>query len=586
MANRCEPPVNTDALDELAGVGRWQWDPQADTMWWSTGLARLLALAPDTVPSSADLIAAIDPRDRAEMERALADVRVGGTAFKVRHRVGLRGKRTLVTHGQVDHESGQIIGLCQDITDLVGREAALLRQTAINEAIVRHAGIAIVVSDLDTKAIQSANPALCAMLGYEEAELQGKPWCVLTHPDDPSVAGGSQPPISRSNATPNIVEKRYLHKDGSVVWGRLTATRAEGRDGEPLVSVALIENIDDRRRTIDLLQAREREMRSVIDAAGDAVFVIDTDNFVQLVNPAGVAMFGYAPEKLLGESFAGLFDEAMADAIPALLWATGRTHELKGRRQDGSEFPIHLSSQAMGSDARARTVVFVRDITDVRAREIELMAERDRIEAQASELAAMTEQSYAVALQLEAANDELTRLATTDSLTGVYNRRMVIERGLEEVQRVRRYGRPMGVLALDIDHFKQVNDKYGHAGGDEALITVAQVCEKNLRAVDTFGRLGGEEFAVLLPETDVDGAMVVAEKIRALLEATIIHYRDETFGVTTSIGVSVVTTDAPDLEAGLDHADKALYAAKNAGRNQVRFEPSETPIMFVNKKPA
>ena len=217
----------------------------------------------------------------------------------------------------------------------------------------------------------------------------------------------------------------------------------------------------------------------------------------------------------------------------------------------------------------------MRDLSEIKAREAELMAERDRIEQQATELVALTEESQATAAKLEIANQELTRLATTDSLTGILNRRMTLERGATEYKRLQRYGSAVGVVALDIDHFKQVNDTFGHGGGDAALRAVAQACQSCLRVVDTFGRMGGEEFLAVLPETNRQGAEIVAEKIRAAVEALVIEHGEDTITVTLSVGVTVLTKENGNLEAAIDRADRALYQAKNNGRNQVVFEASD-----------
>lgn len=171
--------------------------------------------------------------------------------------------------------------------------------------------------------------------------------------------------------------------------------------------------------------------------------------------------------------------------------------------------------------------------------------------------------------ELEQANARLELLATLDSLTQVLNRRRFLELAAVEVSRARRYGRPLSVMLFDLDHFKAVNDAYGHAAGDEALRTVVAAARGALRSADVLARYGGEEFAVLLPETDQDGAVRVAERLRESVAAAAIVSEAVRFSITTSIGVAAWTADEPTVERTLARADEALYDAKRSGRNKV-----------------
>jgi diguanylate cyclase (GGDEF)-like protein len=167
---------------------------------------------------------------------------------------------------------------------------------------------------------------------------------------------------------------------------------------------------------------------------------------------------------------------------------------------------------------------------------------------------------------------ELQRLATTDPLTGVGNRRQFFETGQQEFLRALRYGKTMSLLMVDIDHFKVVNDRWGHAIGDSVLVALTETISSLVREQDTVGRLGGEEFAVILPETDLPGALASAERLRAAVEQAQIACAGGTgavLSVTVSIGVAALAADDTSFEAVLARADKRLYAAKDAGRNRV-----------------
>jgi diguanylate cyclase (GGDEF)-like protein len=163
--------------------------------------------------------------------------------------------------------------------------------------------------------------------------------------------------------------------------------------------------------------------------------------------------------------------------------------------------------------------------------------------------------------------EQLERLATTDPLTGLYNRRHFLETLDAEWSRFQRYYRSVSVLMVDIDHFKDVNDRYGHAVGDEAIKAMAGACLHGKRKSDIVGRVGGEEFAIVLPETSLSRAKIVAERVRKRIAAQTLQGRDGFFQITASIGVAEASVSMPRAEALMIAADQALYQAKAQGRN-------------------
>ncbi len=168
------------------------------------------------------------------------------------------------------------------------------------------------------------------------------------------------------------------------------------------------------------------------------------------------------------------------------------------------------------------------------------------------------------------AEQRLQELTTTDELTGISNRRHFIRQARHEVERSKRYSLPLSLIMLDIDHFKRINDEHGHDAGDRALRAFADVIQKNLREIDIFGRLGGEEFAIVLPVTTQSGAASAAERIRSAVAKLSIEVQFVTFSFTVSLGVSQLR-ESGDLDSLLKRADTALYRAKKGGRNQVRI---------------
>jgi two-component system cell cycle response regulator len=175
---------------------------------------------------------------------------------------------------------------------------------------------------------------------------------------------------------------------------------------------------------------------------------------------------------------------------------------------------------------------------------------------------------------LRAANERNRILSITDSLTGAFNRRYMMEQLPRELERCRRYANPLSVIMCDVDHFKQVNDVMGHSGGDDVLQQFVWRMQKSIRAnSDWVARIGGEEFVVVLPETGHQGAMFVAEKIRTVITDAAFVTREGDVAATSSFGVASTAAHGPDLvtksETLIRAADQCLYASKQSGRNRV-----------------
>ncbi|HUP59218.1 MAG TPA: GGDEF domain-containing protein [Thermoanaerobaculia bacterium] len=178
-------------------------------------------------------------------------------------------------------------------------------------------------------------------------------------------------------------------------------------------------------------------------------------------------------------------------------------------------------------------------------------------------------------LDLVVRNRALNEVSTRDTLTGLYNRWYVIEKIDSEINRAIRHGSPMAVLMLDIDHFKRINDTWGHGAGDDVLKAIGKLLRDSCRVYDVPGRYGGEEFCIVLPETRLGNTTVVAERIRQRLESTELPCGSESIVVTASIGIAGMEEAASDEvlspAALIDRADRALYSAKSRGRNRIEM---------------
>ena len=290
--------------------------------------------------------------------------------------------------------------------------------------------------------------------------------------------------------------------------------------------------------TIQRLGEEEQRYRLLFEEEQDAVVIYDigSGHFFN-VNRTAVERYGYTQEQFLSLSLADIF-HGRALEMPRM-WeevhpGEPRLFELENWRKDGSCFPVEISVGAFSYGGKSFVCLIIRDIS-----------ERKRIEA------------------------ELFQLATTDVLTGLANRRHFLDLAQQETWRSKRYHRPLSLLMLDIDFFKRVNDTHGHGGGDQALVAFAEVCLTTLRKIDLMGRLGGEEFAILLPETSLEAGREIGERLRRSVEACTILSEGARFGITVSLGLAELNPGDESFDALLKRADGALYEAKHQGRNRL-----------------
>ncbi|MGH1471353.1 MAG: diguanylate cyclase [Cellvibrionaceae bacterium] len=171
--------------------------------------------------------------------------------------------------------------------------------------------------------------------------------------------------------------------------------------------------------------------------------------------------------------------------------------------------------------------------------------------------------------QLSIANQNLAKIAYKDPLTDTFNRRYFSSRAISEFNKARRYDRHFSVIMLDVDNFKKLNDEFGHAMGDTALTELAQMCKTHIRTEDFMGRMGGEEFCICCPETHIEGAKNLAERMRlSILDHTVVH-AEASCSCTVSFGVTELLVEDKSFDQVYDRADQLLYQAKEQGRNRV-----------------
>lgn len=287
-------------------------------------------------------------------------------------------------------------------------------------------------------------------------------------------------------------------------------------------------------------------LRTIIDATPVGVCITDERGIFEQVNPANERFYGYPADELLGRPFTLVVPAEhraeLADLHDRFLREGAEIRgEWEVERRDGSRATILADAcRIVGPDGRPRKVTFVLDIT-----------ERTRMEAELAE-----------------ANARLEQLAMYDELTGLANRRRSLEVLRDAVVFVARYGGELSVAVFDLDHFKRVNDSWGHAMGDEVLTGVADALRARVRATDTPGRLGGEEFVLVLPGTSPDDAVRLVSELQGRVRGTVTL--PDGAGVTFSAGV-VDWAAGEAADDVLRRADRAMYRAKDAGRNRVEL---------------
>ncbi|MCA1773573.1 MAG: diguanylate cyclase [Halomonas sp.] len=294
-----------------------------------------------------------------------------------------------------------------------------------------------------------------------------------------------------------------------------------------------------------LLARTRSNTENVIKAAPLGICITDPQGRFEMVNPAYCDFYGYTEEELLGQPFTIVFPGAHRDKMHALndaFLAGNESHELRQelevRRKNGEVRTIITEAALLeGADGQPRKVTFIVDIT-----------QRKQLEQ-----------------RLQHANERLHYLAHHDELTCLLNRRAGLQRLEQELSRSSRYRSPLSIAMFDLDNFKAINDTYGHGVGDNILQEVTAKVNETLRDTDVQIRLGGEEFLIIMPEVDADNARQAMERVRSAVAQTAFTKRALT--VTLSAGVAgYVEASTTRL---LDHADKAMYQAKQTGRNCV-----------------
>lgn len=380
---------------------------------------------------------------------------------------------------------------------------------------------------------------------YEEIKQTTQQWTDFIYPDDREHAWRSINDVLEGRSLSHKAEYRMLHKDGSVRW-ILDQASVMQRDehGLPTRMCGTHTDITDRKHSEAVIRESNLQLKRILDNLFAYVALLDTNGVVQEVNNAPLARAGYRREDVVGQYF-----------YDAPWWSYNE--EVRKQLMEA------INAAQRGEKSRYDVIVKMGDdYVPIDFQITPVLDNTGHIIGLLPTAVDITERKH-----LE---DELNRQAHLDYLTGLPNRRSFMEQAEVELSRTLRYENTLSFLMLDIDNFKQINDAYGHQAGDLVLKKLAMIFQEVLRNIDITGRLGGEEFAVILPETNIEKASEVAERLREVISLTAVSL-PAGFDIhfTVSIGISALLEKKTNVEALLNEADKALYKAKQSGRNKV-----------------
>ena len=528
-----------------AHVGNWELDLLNGALYWSDEIYRMFEIDPSGFEASYEaFLNAVHPEDRKLVNDAYTNSLVTRRPYDIVHRLRFPDGRIKYVHERCEtrfDENGKplaSLGTVQDITARQIAENALRESEFRFRFMLENSPIAVRITNAEACEVVFANQRYASLLDLERDEILG------LNPKKYYVNQGDYAEVlDRLEKGERVIDKlvELAISEQKRKWVLASYLKIEWAGKSAILG--WFYDISDRMNAEEQVRNSAKEIEDLYEHAPCGYHSLDRNGLFVRVNQTVLNWLEYRREELIGKSFEFILTPSGArqfrEAMPRfLVEGSADNLEYEFVRKDGTRLSVLLSASAVhdeqGGFVMSRSTTF--DLT-----------ERKKLER------LLEEQAH------------------TDSLTGLNNRRHFYELAERELSRSRRFGPPLSLLMLDIDHFKQFNDRYGHDAGDLVLTTMAKGCLSTLRDIDIVGRLGGEEFAVLLPGIDGRSAQEVAERLRVALSGFEVEYgATEKLNFTVSIGTSTLADHSDSIDAMIKRADNALYSAKTAGRNCVR----------------
>ncbi|MBC8440691.1 MAG: PAS domain S-box protein [Deltaproteobacteria bacterium] len=440
-----------------------------------------------------------------------------------------------------DGKTARYEGYVTDITERKRVDEALQESEDKYRIVVENATDAILVAqDGVTK---FSNRRAEELTGYSAEELSNTPFIDFVHPNDKETVLDRYRRRLKGENPVNIYSFRIIHKSGLEKTVQINAVLFQWEDRP--ATLIFLRDITDRKKSENALRESETKNKALQEATFEALFFSVKGVCIEANNSAS-QLFGYKHDEFIGILGTDIIaDEFKTIVKDKMLSGYDQPYEAIAQRKDGSKFWAEFHGKMFEYQGKIIRVTSVRDITD------QMQAKQE----------------------LKLLNLKFEHEATHDPLTGASNRRAILDRLSGELVRAKRGNLKLSIGLCDIDHFKHVNDKYGHQVGDDVLCNFVKTVQNTLRPYDLVGRYGGEEFLLVIPELPASSGLVeerIYERVRARIADHKMVTRSGEVGITISIGITSRSGDET-ADAMIAKADAALYRAKENGRNQLAF---------------
>ncbi|RRQ21077.1 sensor domain-containing protein [Thiohalobacter thiocyanaticus] len=543
---------NLAEAQRIAHVGSWDCDIVTEEMEWSDEMFRIHGLEPGSRTPGYELLAErVHPEDWPGVQDAINTALRGEACLDSEFRILRPSGEVRFVHargeliGNARGQPGQMVGTMQDVTEQIQSLAALRSSEERFRDLAENINEVFWLVALDWQKVYYISPAYEAIWGESVESLYAGPmsWAERVHADDRDRIHDFLSQVSIDQEEVLFPEFRIVRRDGGIRWISARAYPVRDQEGRPIRVAGIAEDITERRQAEEQL----RQSAVAFDNTAEGILILDTERRIQAVNRAFSELTGYDEQVILHQTLERLEPELDNAPDNGVDWAAvDRNRRWQGeallRRANGELFPAWLTV-SMVLDASQRPANYVYIFSDITT--------------------------------IKRSQEKLDHLAHHDPLTDLPNRLLLNARLEHALQHAHREQYRVGILFIDLDRFKNINDSLGHSMGDEILIEAARRLKQLLREEDTVARLGGDEFIVILDEVGhSQDVITLGSRIMELFREPFV-FGLHTLHVTASIGISVYPEDGRDTDTLIKNADAAMYRAKEQGRDNFQFYTQE-----------